>query len=295
MIAAAIHDLQAVAGGAGRVTAELAGTYQNAANKLFKAGDYERARDFAVAALTYYRSATRQGRSDLAEDLARLESMHALTLERLLDIHGAIEATEAAISAFQQATGTEPATRDRALGVFMDRLESLRKLSRSGRADLPGWLKHIRMKLDTGAVLSRERDPAHAALFFEEAITCSAYLIESYPTDELHALLAESGVSLSYIGYAAGRPLLARRGGRIAIDSRRYLVEERGRREQIDLLGGAYMGLASFLTYFGADAEAEAVLVEMRACLGRVDPAKLVDIDAQARDFLAQARAVRES
>jgi hypothetical protein len=154
-------------------------------------------------------------------------------------------------------------------------------------------LTRVREALDTGALLSRERQPEQARLFLEDGIGWLVHLRRVQPADELTSLLGEAGVSLAFVAFNAGRLLLVRRGGAVAIECYGELVEKRGQRDRIDKLGGAYVGLGSMLAFFGEEEEAKGVFDEMRARFGRLDPVNAALWSRKAQEALQGARSAR--
>jgi serine/threonine protein kinase/tetratricopeptide (TPR) repeat protein len=287
-VRAAIDDLGTLGPDVPLAADDLAGAYKNAANKLHKLGDYESARQCAVLALERFTELAARGRSDVAEDLATLQAVYALTLERLFDVPGAIAATEAAIEAFRNAQNLDPQVREASFEMLDMRLDALHRLERTGPDDVLAWVPDIRMKLDTGGMLMREGAPDKAILFFADALTTTVSLLDRAPDDALVELLAESGLSLTIAAYHDGRPLLVWRGGRYGIDARRAYVEA-GHRDELDRLAAAYSSVAAALVVLGEDARGADYIAEMREVIGAWDAELARTTEDETRQMIAEA------
>jgi tetratricopeptide (TPR) repeat protein len=292
-VTAAIDDLRSLGSDVPLAADDLASAYKNAANKLHKLGDYEQARDFAALALERFRELAARGRSDVAEDLATLQAVYAMTLERLFDVPAAIAATQAAVVAFRNASSVDRQVREASLEMLDTRLEVLRRLERSGPGDVLTWAPHIRMKLDTGGALMREGATDQAIWPFDDALTTAVFLARLAAPEQLLELLAESGLSLAMAAYHDGRPRLVWRGGRFGITAKRRLVEEAGHRDQIDRLAAAYSSIAAMMVVFGEEAAGDALLAEMREVIGAWDARMARKTEKDTRRMIREAQAAR--
>jgi tetratricopeptide (TPR) repeat protein len=292
-ISLAINDLRSLGPDVPRASEDLAHAYQNATNKLVNDGDYEQAREVVEPALEGFRELAAQGRDDVAEELARLQAVYALCLERLFDIPGAITAAQAAVTAFRNAPRVDAQLRAGALDMLDSRLETLRGLRDCAPGDVLSWVPHIRLKLDTGGALLRERSVEPAARFFGDALTAAAYLAQRSAPRQLLELLAEAGVSLAMAAYYGGRPLLLWRGGRFALDARRQLVDDTGERDQLDQLGRTYASIASMLVFLEKEEAADSLLGEMREVVGAYDAGAAREAEQEASRLMQEARTSR--
>jgi tetratricopeptide (TPR) repeat protein len=291
LIRSAIADLRAVKADDAAADEQFASALRNGAEKLFKEGDYDQALECAVLGLERYRALVGQGRSDLADDMATLQGVHAFTLERLFDIDAAIDASQAALAALERSSAAADESRRETLVVGHERLESLKDLRRSGPGDVPTWLERVRGNLEIGAALMNERRADEAGRFFEEALTTGVYLgMLLDDSDALLEIIAESGLRLATAAYYASRPVLAWRGGTYAIKARRRLVEQHGRRDLVDQLGGTYTSVVSIMAHFGRDKAVDTLFAEMRECLAALDRTVARKAAREARKLVDQAR-----
>ena len=268
---------------------DLAEAHHNRVNKLMALGDYEGASGEAAATLELYHGLVNQaGRSDLLSEMARLQGAYAFLLERLLDFDEAITALRAASELFESVMSSEPNQLADVLKGLDARRTRLEELRASRPDDVPIWLERAREDIETGSQLSRRGLPDQACMFLEDAVGWMLWLLPRHPSDELYELCGRGGTTLGVVAMYGRKPLVASAAFASASRCLAYLIQDRGRSEQIDTWAGAQLGLATLKLSDGDETAAKNVLQAMKRFVRATAPARLNHWSRNADDLLAR-------